>query len=172
MCVANNQKCIIKILKPVKKKKIRREIKILQNLSNGPNVIKLLDVVRDPESKTPSLVFEHVNNTVSKAVPGIRCQPHSGQCTAPTVWQMIIWCQQSAFTAAASFRTILGCPLQHVGDSLALKLKDLPCYILWMRAHLESHTATLSSWVSLVSHVSWPACCNSSTKQHWQSCIT
>ena len=30
--VLNNSKCIIKILKPVKKKKIRREIKILQNL--------------------------------------------------------------------------------------------------------------------------------------------
>lgn len=30
VCVANNQKCVIKILKPVKKKKIRREIKILQ----------------------------------------------------------------------------------------------------------------------------------------------
>jgi serine/threonine protein kinase len=64
VCVANSEKCIIKILKPVKKKKIRREIKILQNLSEGPNIIKLLDVVRDPESKTPSLVFEYVNNTV------------------------------------------------------------------------------------------------------------
>jgi casein kinase II subunit alpha len=30
VCVANSQKCVIKILKPVKKKKIRREIKILQ----------------------------------------------------------------------------------------------------------------------------------------------
>jgi casein kinase II subunit alpha len=30
--VLNGNKCIIKILKPVKKKKIRREIKILQNL--------------------------------------------------------------------------------------------------------------------------------------------
>lgn len=56
------QRCIIKILKPVKKKKIRREIKILQNLSDGPNIIKLLDVVRDSESKTPSLIFEYVNN--------------------------------------------------------------------------------------------------------------
>jgi len=26
-------------------------------------VIKLLDVVRDPQSKTPSLIFEYVNNT-------------------------------------------------------------------------------------------------------------
>lgn len=94
---------MIKVLKPVKKKKIKREIKILQNLSGGPNIVALLDVVRDsqvnqssPEydaenapkagerktgtdgyissdkenndsymmqSKTPSLIFEFVNNT-------------------------------------------------------------------------------------------------------------
>jgi len=58
-----SEKCIVKILKPVKKKKIRREIKILQNLCGGPNIIKLMDVVRDPHSKTPSLIFEFVNNT-------------------------------------------------------------------------------------------------------------
>jgi casein kinase II subunit alpha len=98
----NYQKCVIKVLKPVKKKKIKREIKILQNLSGGPNIVALLDVVRDSQvnehfstsplavdpkvgtsnfsddgtfsdskdnrslsfqSKTPSLIFEHVNNT-------------------------------------------------------------------------------------------------------------
>ena len=97
--VVNYQKCVIKVLKPVKKKKIKREIKILQNLAGGPNVVALLDVVRDSQvcrvpvrsafsesrynelvggilsilrtdissseaqSKTPSLIFEHVNNT-------------------------------------------------------------------------------------------------------------
>ncbi|MFQ6636584.1 hypothetical protein Gotur_013503 [Gossypium turneri] len=61
--VNNNERCVIKILKPVKKKKIKREIKILQNLCGGPNIIKLLDIVRDQHSKTPSLVFEFVNNT-------------------------------------------------------------------------------------------------------------
>ncbi|KPM40719.1 Casein kinase II subunit alpha [Neonectria ditissima] len=88
--IVNYQKCVVKVLKPVKKKKIKREIKILQNLAGGPNVVALLDVVRDsqvrtpfagvraspsqPEipadlyppsnqSKTPSLIFEHVNNT-------------------------------------------------------------------------------------------------------------
>ena len=60
--VRTNSKVIIKILKPVKKKKIKREIKILQNLCGGPNIINLLDIVRDPVSKTPSLVFEHVDN--------------------------------------------------------------------------------------------------------------
>lgn len=41
---------------------IKREIKILQNLCGGPNIVKLLDIVRDQQSKTPSLIFEHVNN--------------------------------------------------------------------------------------------------------------
>lgn len=55
--------CVIKVLKPVRKKKIKREIKILQNLAGGTNIVRLLDVVRDPNSKTPSLIFEYVNNT-------------------------------------------------------------------------------------------------------------
>jgi len=54
--------CVIKILKPVKESKIKREIKILQNVCQGPNIITLLDCVQDPRSKTPSLVFEHINN--------------------------------------------------------------------------------------------------------------
>lgn len=66
--VLNDDKCIIKVLKPVKKKKIKREIKILQNLAGGPNIIGLLDVVRDPQSKTPSIVFEYVNNTDFKVL--------------------------------------------------------------------------------------------------------
>jgi casein kinase II subunit alpha len=47
MCVRNDQKCVIKVLKPVRKKKIKREIKILQNLAGGTNVIRLLDIVKD-----------------------------------------------------------------------------------------------------------------------------
>ncbi|KAG6385003.1 hypothetical protein SASPL_153827 [Salvia splendens] len=66
--VNSNERCIIKILKPVKKKKIKREIKILQNLCGGPNVVKLLDIVRDQHSKTPSLIFEFVNSTDFKVL--------------------------------------------------------------------------------------------------------
>lgn len=47
--VITNTKCIIKILKPVKSKKVKREIKILQNLKGGPNIIQLLDIVKDDE---------------------------------------------------------------------------------------------------------------------------
>ena len=61
--ITNNEKCVVKTLKPVKKKKIKREIKILENLRGGTNIITLLGVVKDPVSRTPALIFEHVNNT-------------------------------------------------------------------------------------------------------------
>jgi casein kinase II subunit alpha len=61
--VSSNEKCVVKILKPVKKKKIKREIKILENLRGGKNVITLLSIVKDPVSRTPALIFEYVNNT-------------------------------------------------------------------------------------------------------------
>lgn len=32
----------------MKKKKIKREIKILENLRGGPNIISLIDIVKDP----------------------------------------------------------------------------------------------------------------------------
>ena len=41
MHVVKDHKCVVKVLKPVKKK-IKREIKILQNLCGGVNVITLL----------------------------------------------------------------------------------------------------------------------------------
>lgn len=58
----NGSQVVVKILKPVIKKKLKREISILQSLAGGPNIINLNAVVRDPASKTPSLIFEHVNN--------------------------------------------------------------------------------------------------------------
>lgn len=68
IATGSGDKCVIKILKPVKKAKIKREIRILQNLCGGPNIVRLLDVVRDPASKVPSLIFEHVDNTDFKAL--------------------------------------------------------------------------------------------------------
>lgn len=60
--IVTNEKCVVKILKPVKKKKIKREIRILENLRNGTNIIELQAVVKDPISRTPALIFEYVNN--------------------------------------------------------------------------------------------------------------
>ncbi|KAL1718905.1 kinase-like domain-containing protein [Schizophyllum commune] len=60
--MVNNEQCVVKVLKPVAAKKIKREIKVLRNLTGGPNVVALLDVVRDPSGKYHSLVMEYVNN--------------------------------------------------------------------------------------------------------------
>ncbi|CCK71701.1 casein kinase 2 catalytic subunit CKA1 KNAG_0H02860 [Huiozyma naganishii CBS 8797] len=99
--LSSRNNIVIKMLKPVKKKKIKREITILSNLSNEgsaptgkqididgeyyknktpdaaqnrrkyiyaaphngqENIIQLLDIIRDPVSRTPALVFEYVNN--------------------------------------------------------------------------------------------------------------
>lgn len=81
--MVNYQKCVIKVLKPVKKKKIKREIKILQNLAGGPNIVALLDVVRDsqviisPNFSSPlpspplSLVLVPLSSPLSDAFRGI-----------------------------------------------------------------------------------------------------
>jgi casein kinase II subunit alpha len=57
----NDNRIVIKVLKPVKKAKIRREIKILKTLRGGVNIVGLLDVVRDPATKTPALIMEYVD---------------------------------------------------------------------------------------------------------------
>lgn len=57
-----NQPCVIKILKPVKKRKIKREIQILSKLRGSTNIVNLLNCVRDPITKTSSLIFEYVDN--------------------------------------------------------------------------------------------------------------
>jgi len=78
------QRCVIKILKPVKKKKIRREIKILQNLCGGPNIIKLLDIVRDPQV---CLSLYHSSVPISCARNGGTPVQHSnGNWVASRVW--------------------------------------------------------------------------------------
>jgi casein kinase II subunit alpha len=68
MNVRNNSKVVLKILKPVKKQKLQREVKILENLNGGINIIALLDTVCDPVSKTNSLIFEHVENADFKVL--------------------------------------------------------------------------------------------------------
>ena len=61
--IINNTKCVVKILNRIRSSRVRREIKILQNLYGGENVIKLLDVVLNLQTNATSLVFDHVDNT-------------------------------------------------------------------------------------------------------------
>lgn len=73
MCLAYvlgySPQVIIKILKPVKKKKIKREIKILQNLAGGTNIIRLLDIVR----RRPSMRIQRSSRRLCSGVLVFRC---------------------------------------------------------------------------------------------------
>jgi len=60
------KKTVIKVLKPVKAEKIYREIKILQTLYGGPNIIKLCDLIKEPKSKTPCFIYEYMPHTETK----------------------------------------------------------------------------------------------------------
>lgn len=66
--IVSKELVVIKALKPVKRKKIKREVKILQNLAGGPNIISLVETVRDPQSKMPAFIFEHVQNLDFRAL--------------------------------------------------------------------------------------------------------
>lgn len=51
----------VKIFKPIKKSKIKREVKILNLLKGGTNIIEIQDVVRDTSTKTPAIITEFVS---------------------------------------------------------------------------------------------------------------
>lgn len=58
-----NNKITVKILKPVRQNKIDREIMILQKLRGSPYITQLLDVVRDPDSGSISLILSWTENS-------------------------------------------------------------------------------------------------------------
>uniref|UniRef100_A0A672KUH8 non-specific serine/threonine protein kinase n=1 Tax=Sinocyclocheilus grahami TaxID=75366 RepID=A0A672KUH8_SINGR len=58
--INSNDRVVVKILKPVKKKKIKREIKILENLRGGTNIIRLVDTVKDPVVNLAVIVYAAV----------------------------------------------------------------------------------------------------------------
>lgn len=50
----------IKVLRQVREEKYRIEAKILTNLKDGPNIIKLLDIIQNPATMTYNIVTEYV----------------------------------------------------------------------------------------------------------------
>lgn len=68
------------VMRPVKEHRLRREVKILQHVSGGPNIVRLLDIVRDPDTKTPSFVFDFVDAMPFKELQ-VRREGLEGQWT-------------------------------------------------------------------------------------------
>lgn len=62
-----NERVVVKILKPVKKRKIKREIKILEELRDGVNIIRFIGPVNVGNVYT-GLVFEFVHNADFKHI--------------------------------------------------------------------------------------------------------
>jgi casein kinase II subunit alpha len=60
--VLTGRMCAIKVLRPVRKKKLQRELKILEGIDGGPNIVTLYDIVRDSDSHLYSFVYEEVDN--------------------------------------------------------------------------------------------------------------
>ena len=58
----SNDRVVVKILKPVKKEKVRREIICLQAMRDCPYAIPLYDQVCDPSNVTPSLIFKYIQH--------------------------------------------------------------------------------------------------------------
>lgn len=64
MDVRNNRRCVVKLLKqPISRRDVTREIKILQDLSGGPNVLHIIDAATDEIQNQTAIVTEYINNT-------------------------------------------------------------------------------------------------------------
>ncbi|KAJ1566961.1 hypothetical protein HK096_011465, partial [Nowakowskiella sp. JEL0078] len=60
--VRSSNQYVVKLIRPGKAKRIRREVLILKNLQNGPNIIPLIGFFTDPEYEQPALVFKFINS--------------------------------------------------------------------------------------------------------------
>jgi len=65
----NNKACVIKVLKPIRKKNINREAKVLHTLKGAKNVVELIDIVREEgNSMTQSFVFAYKEHRETRAL--------------------------------------------------------------------------------------------------------
>jgi casein kinase II subunit alpha len=56
------EKVALKVMKPVRVQKYQRELKILENLRGGVNIIDLIEVVQNPVTQQYTMVFEYIDN--------------------------------------------------------------------------------------------------------------
>lgn len=56
-CLDKKIPVAIKIFRPIRKEKIRREIKIMRILAESSNVPKFIDLVKEPVTRIHSIVF-------------------------------------------------------------------------------------------------------------------
>ncbi|CAM9115598.1 unnamed protein product, partial [Ectocarpus fasciculatus] len=88
VAVDSGRKVVLKVLKPARTYKVKREIRVLQLLAGGPNVLSLEGVCRDRHTGVTTLILEHLGDgvqwfghtTASSSLPGTTA---GGVRTAP-----------------------------------------------------------------------------------------
>lgn len=66
--VKEDKRYLVKIKKVVRMKKLKKEAKILENLKDGTNVLKLVIAVKGSETDPPAFVFEYFTTTTLKKI--------------------------------------------------------------------------------------------------------
>jgi len=69
--ISTGKKVCIKTLIPVRRRKIRREVKILQNLQGGPNIVRFIAPVQNNLHGCKALIFEYIDNVPFNELDGI-----------------------------------------------------------------------------------------------------
>ncbi|KAJ3316443.1 hypothetical protein HDU76_001787 [Blyttiomyces sp. JEL0837] len=54
--------CVVKVFKPQKSRKFKREVLVLKNLQGGPNIVGIVGCYLDRENNEPAIVFERKGN--------------------------------------------------------------------------------------------------------------
>lgn len=65
--VKSEEKVIVKVIKPLRKIKFARSVKILQNLRDCEQIMNLKSIVRDTKSNTIAMVLNYFNNKTLKS---------------------------------------------------------------------------------------------------------
>ncbi|KAI5181911.1 casein kinase II subunit alpha [Nematocida sp. AWRm80] len=65
---SKGERCVIKVLKPIREKKINRELKILNTLRGVKNIIEIKDIVRDSDSGGRALIFPYEDHLDTREI--------------------------------------------------------------------------------------------------------
>eukprot|EP00798_Chlamydomonas_sp_ICE-L_P021682 gene21682-28705_t len=70
--ILTGEKCAIRITEQRSKWRLMQELKIMNDLQGGPNIIRVMDVVEDRELHQPAVILEFVKSTLHEAHMGLK----------------------------------------------------------------------------------------------------
>jgi casein kinase II subunit alpha len=61
--IRDNESYVAKVLKTIELKYVKREIRMLQELSSGPGILQVVGFAKNTSDETIAIISEYVNNT-------------------------------------------------------------------------------------------------------------